>query len=210
VRLLNCVNDYFLVVRALVRLLLGGLRSCMTTSYYLLVDIRGTTLLPFFQHQLKIDYFEQLNTSTIGNGTAGASDTCLASGYNLELIRLFIVFFLFLHRLSVNMNNPYEAIILINNIIICLVTFGIKIYRIVPKFLTIQKLECCDRLSVTSFVVALKPNAFDGSNYKWCHNRRILWLTATNIIHVAKGKLEQLTSEEEQAFTTADNLFKAP
>jgi hypothetical protein len=88
------------------------------------------------------------------------------------------------------------------------VTFRIKIYRIVPKFSTIQKLECCDRLSVTSFVVALKPNAFDGSNYKWCHNRRILWLTATNII--AKGKLEQLTSEEEQVFTTTDNLFKAP
>jgi hypothetical protein len=34
------------------------------------------------------------------------------------------------------------------------------------KTLTIQKLDCCDRLSVTSFVAAFKPNAFDGSNYK--------------------------------------------
>jgi hypothetical protein len=36
----------------------------------------------------------------------------------------------------------------------------------------------------------------------------ILWLTAMNIIHVAKGKPEQFTPEEEQAFTAADNLFR--
>jgi hypothetical protein len=35
-----------------------------------------------------------------------------------------------------------------------------------PKTLTILKLDCCDRLSVTGFIAALKPNAFDGSNYK--------------------------------------------
>jgi hypothetical protein len=40
------------------------------------------------------------------------------------LSRLFGVF---LHRLSVNTNNSYKAIILLNNITICLVTFGIKI-----------------------------------------------------------------------------------
>jgi hypothetical protein len=40
------------------------------------------------------------------------------------LSRLFSVF---LHRLSVNTNNSYKAIILLNNITICLVTFGIKI-----------------------------------------------------------------------------------
>jgi hypothetical protein len=94
-------------------------------------------LLSFFLHQLKIDYFELLNMSTVGNGTAGASGTGPASGYNLELSRLFVVFFLFLHRLSANTNNPYKAIILLNNIMICLVTFGIKIYHIMPKFLTI-------------------------------------------------------------------------
>jgi hypothetical protein len=36
----------------------------------------------------------------------------------------------------------------------------------------------------------------------------ILWLTAMNIIHVTKGKPEQFTPEDEQAFTTADNLFR--
>jgi hypothetical protein len=33
------------------------------------------------------------------------------------------------------MNNPYEAIILLNNIMICSVTFRIKIYRKIPKIL---------------------------------------------------------------------------
>jgi hypothetical protein len=131
VRLLTCANDYIPVVRAPVRLLPGGLHSCTTTFYYFPVDVHGTAVLPFFLHQLKIDCFEQLNMSTVGNGTIGACGTDPASGYNLGLLRL--------HRLSVNMNNLYEAIILVNNIMICLMTFGIKIYHKMPKILTIQK-----------------------------------------------------------------------
>jgi hypothetical protein len=58
--------------------------------------------------------------STVGNGTVGASGTGPASGYNLQLTRLFVVFVLFLYRLSVNTNNFYAAIILLilnNNMI---------------------------------------------------------------------------------------------
>jgi hypothetical protein len=51
--------------------------------------------------------------STIENGTTGASGTGPASGYKLELSHLLVVFFLFLYRLSVNTNNPYDAIILL-------------------------------------------------------------------------------------------------
>jgi hypothetical protein len=145
--------------------------------------------------------------STVGNGTTGASDTGPASGYNLELSHLLVVF---LYRLSVNTSNPYDAIILLifTHSMIFFMIFGIKIYRKMLKSLTIQKLDRCDRLSVTSFAAALKPNAFDGSNYKrWC-DRMILWLTAMNIIHVANGKPEQFTPEEEQAFMAADNLFR--
>jgi hypothetical protein len=36
----------------------------------------------------------------------------------------------------------------------------------------------------------------------------ILWLTAMNIIHVANGKPEQFTLEEEQAFMAVNNLFR--
>jgi hypothetical protein len=106
--------------------------------------------------------------STVGNGTNEASDTGPASGYNLVLSHLFVVLFLFLYRLSMNTSNPYAAIMLLifTHSMICFMIFGIKICRKMPKNLTIQNLDCCDRLSVTSFADALKPNAFDGSNYK--------------------------------------------
>jgi hypothetical protein len=121
-----------------------------------------------------------------------------------------VVFVLFLYRLSANTNNLYATIILLvlNNSMIYIVDFEIKIYQKMAKILTIQKLDCCDRLSVPSFAIALKLIAFDGSNYKWWHDRVILWLTAMNIIHVTKWKHEQFTPDEEQAFTTADNLFR--
>jgi hypothetical protein len=84
--------------------------------------------------------------STVGNGTAGASGTGPASGYNLKLSCLFVVFLLFLYKLSVNTNNLYAAIILLilNNSMIFLLDFGIKIYHKMPKLLTFQKLDCCD------------------------------------------------------------------
>jgi hypothetical protein len=102
--------------------------------------------------------------STVGNGTTGVSGTGPASGYNLELSHLLIVFFLFLYRLSANTSNPYDVIMLLifTHSMICFMIFGIKICHKMPKSLTIQKLDCCDRLSVTSFATALKPNAFEG------------------------------------------------
>jgi hypothetical protein len=66
-----------------------------------------------------INYFNLLNMSTSGNDTVGASATGPASGYNMDFLHLFVMLFLFLHRLSVNTNNPYDVIILLisNNII---------------------------------------------------------------------------------------------
>jgi hypothetical protein len=85
-----------------------------------------------------IDYFKQLNTSIVGNGTADASGAGPASEYNLKLPHLFIVFVLFLYRLSVNTNKLYAAIILLllNNSMIFLLDFRIKIYRKMSKLLT--------------------------------------------------------------------------
>jgi hypothetical protein len=75
---------------------------------------------------------------TIGNGTTGASGTDPASGYNLVLSHLFIVFFLFLYRLSANTSNPYAAIMLLifTHSMICFMIFGIKICHKMPKSLT--------------------------------------------------------------------------
>ena len=71
-----------------------------------------------------------------------------------------------------------------------LIIFGIKIYQNLPIFLTIQKPERVNRLSVASFVVTIKPPPFDGSNYKRWRERLILWLTAMNLMHATKGKTE--------------------
>jgi hypothetical protein len=85
--------------------------------------------------QLTIDYFKQLNMSTVGNDTVSAFSTGPASGYDLKLSHLFAVFVLFLYRLSVNTNNLYVVIILLilNNNIIFLLDFKIKIYHKMAK-----------------------------------------------------------------------------
>jgi hypothetical protein len=76
--------------------------------------------------------------STVGNGTTGASGTGPASEYNLVLSHLFIVFFLFLYRLSVNTSNSYAAITLLifTHSMICFMIFGIKICHKMAKTLT--------------------------------------------------------------------------
>jgi biotin transporter BioY len=73
-----------------------------------------------------------------GNDTGDAFGTGPTSGYNLDFLHLFVMFFLFLYKLSANMNNHYYVIILLifNNIMIYFMTFRIKIYRNMPKILT--------------------------------------------------------------------------
>ena len=75
-----------------------------------------------------------------------------------------------------------------------------------PKFLTIQKPDI-RQFFVSGFVTTLKPNDFDGTNYKRWRAKMVLWLTAMNCYHAAQGKPEQYTPEEEQKFMVADNLF---
>jgi hypothetical protein len=62
-----------------------------------------------------------------------------ASGYSLVLSHLFIVFFLFLYRLSANTSNPYAVIMLLifTHSMICFMIFRIKICCKMPKILTI-------------------------------------------------------------------------
>jgi hypothetical protein len=75
--------------------------------------------------------------STVGNSTAGASGTGPASGYNLKLSCLFVVFILFLYRLSVNTNNLYaiKILLILNNNMIFLLNFEIKIDGKIAKLL---------------------------------------------------------------------------
>jgi hypothetical protein len=77
--------------------------------------------------------------STVGNGTTGTFSTSRASGYNLELSHLIVVFFLFLYNLNMNTSNPYAVIILLifTHSMICFMIFGIKICHKMPKTLTL-------------------------------------------------------------------------
>ena len=82
--------------------------------------------------------------------------------------------------------------------------------KICQKILLIPTIQKPDRrnFSATGFASALKPNIFDGANYKRWRAKMILWLTAMNVYHVALGKpVGPLTSNEDSAFETADNLF---
>jgi hypothetical protein len=75
---------------------------------------------------------------TVENGTTGASGTDPALGYNLVLSHLFIVFFLFLYKLSANTSNPYTVIMLLifTRSMICFMIFVIKICHKLTKTLT--------------------------------------------------------------------------
>ena len=62
-----------------------------------------------------------------------------------------------------------------------LTKFNIKM----PKFLTIQKPDI-RQFSVNGFAATLKPNDFDGTNYKRWHAKMVLWLTAMNCYHTVQ------------------------
>jgi hypothetical protein len=143
----------------------------------------------------------------VGNGATGASDTGPALGYTLNL---FWFNFLFMLISKNNMNTCTSLIHTLSLIYAMklLVIFGIKIYRKLPSYLTIQKPDSVNRLSVSSFAASIKPPPFDGSNYKCCQERLILWLKISRVIHVKECKPEQFTPEEGSAFDEADTLFR--
>src|SRR6185295_7165158 len=142
-----------------------------------------------------------------GNGSTGASCPGPALGYLLNLLWFNSLFMLISEN---NMNTCTYLVHTLSLIYIMklILIFGIKIYRKLPRYLTIQKPNCVNRLSVSSFAASIKPSPFDGSNYKRWQERLILWLTLSRVIHVKEGKPEQFSPEEGSAFDEADILFR--
>ena len=106
-----------------------------------------------------------------------------------------------------NLSNDKFAHVHIYTTTLLCVFFWIKSNIKMSKFLTIQKPDI-RYFSVSGFTATLKPDNFDGSNYKWWHARMILWLTAMSCYHTTEEKRKQFTPEEEQKFLAADNLFR--
>nr|AAT81746.1 integrase core domain containing protein [Oryza sativa Japonica Group]ABF96757.1 retrotransposon protein, putative, Ty1-copia subclass [Oryza sativa Japonica Group] len=92
------------------------------------------------------------------------------------------------------------------HVMIIVLIFWIKICRYMTIFPTIQKPD--RSFSVVGF--ALKPHAFDGSNYKRWKARALLWLTAMQCFYVSRGKRSEppLSPEEEVKFEASDCLFR--
>jgi hypothetical protein len=103
--------------------------------------------------------------SSSGNGATGASGIGLALGYFLN-IHWFTLMFMLFDGINMNTSTCFVIIRSLICILNLLVIFEIKIYRNLPKSLTIQKHDIVDRLSVANFAVRIKPNIFDCSNYK--------------------------------------------
>ena len=117
----------------------------------------------------EVHYFEQHTMSTSVNGATGALGTGPSSGYNPK--RLFfifsmsavvaVIFAIFISNLS---SGKIIHVHIYATTILCVI-FWIKSNIKMSNFLTIQKPDI-RHFSVSGFVVALKLNPFDGSNYK--------------------------------------------
>jgi hypothetical protein len=135
------------------------------------------------------------------NGATNALSISPSAGYTL--------FFIFVHvsLLFTAYASSYTHMH-IHVITYIALFFWIKLKLKMPKFLTIQKSDI-RHFSVSGFAAVLKPSEpFDVTFYKRWHTKMILWLTTMNCYHVAQGKPEQFTPEEERAFDAADNLFR--
>ena len=93
--------------------------------------------------------------SSQGNGAPGASGTGPALGYTLNQFWV-IILFMFISENNMNTSTYFSTISLIYAMKL-IIAFGIKIYRKLPIFLTIQKSDLVNRLSVSNFAATIKP-----------------------------------------------------
>ena len=118
-------------------------------------------------------------------------------------------FILFIFVLILNTSTYFVSLTIVMGILLNYIfNFGIKFCLKVPIFLTIQKPDSVNRLSVASFASSIKPPLFTGSNYQRWRERAILWFTVMRVMYVTEGKPSQYTLEEESAFETSNNLFR--
>ena len=134
-----------------------------------------------------------------GNGASGSFGTGPTSGYFLNFMFMFIIF--------VTSTLDHALSFIYKNVIIYAFIFGIKMNRNWPLIPTIQKLDRA--FSVSGFAAHLKPNPFDGTNYKRWVRKLELWLISMSVWFITEGPTTgPHTLEEERTYQTADNLFR--
>ena len=85
--------------------------------------------------------------------------------------------------------------------------FRIKMDRKMPLIPTIQK--SYRAFSVVGFALQLKPNVFDGTNYKRWVVKLELWLTAMNVWFITRERpVGPHTVDEDREYMAADTLFR--
>jgi hypothetical protein len=120
---------------------------CALLYHYFQKDVHGTTLLPFFLHQIRSTSSSCSTCRLLETAPPVPPTLVLPLGITWSS-HLLVVFFLFLYRLNMNTSNPYDIIMLLiftRNMIyfmifeikIChFIIFEIKIYRKIAKTLT--------------------------------------------------------------------------
>jgi hypothetical protein len=120
------------------RLLPGGASFHSTTSWwcallyhYFYNDVCGTALFPFFLNQIRLTNSSCSTCRLLKTAPPVPPALVLPLGTTWSSLIYFVVFFLFLYRLSANTSNPYAAIMLLifTHSMICFMIFGIKICR---------------------------------------------------------------------------------
>jgi hypothetical protein len=85
---------------------------------------------------------------------------------------------------------------------------SIKLLVKLAKFATLQKRD--RPFTSTGIARMLKPNVFDGSNYKRWRQRSILWMTSMHCFFVVEPRaVGPHSPEEDNAFLDADVTFRA-
>ena len=91
------------------------------------------------------------------NGAPSVSGTGPALGYTLNQF-WFIILFIFISENNMNTSTYFVSTISLIYAMKLIIAFEIKIYRKLLSYLTIQKPNHVNRLSVSSFAATIKPH----------------------------------------------------
>jgi hypothetical protein len=147
-------------------------------------------------------YIKQTHEMSCVNGATDALNIGTSTWYTLFFIFVYVSF-LFTAYASSYTHMHIHVITYIT------LFFWIKLKLKMPKLLTTQKSDI-RHFSVSGFADALKPSEpFDGTFYKICHSKMILWLTSMNCYHAAQGNPNSSLLKRKERLMLPITYFEA-